>query len=370
MCKHTKNKCCCHCIPNPIPPPLPPNDLKTVALLELTNSSMSDYDNTLKTTFEYYFTNSEEFKSFPIIDTEGNLEKTLQLLDLYYGLGYRIFIGFDRSSILEKVKPWFDAHPKAIGISPNSTSPTLDIPKNIYRILPSSTKIGENVTLSPYLVTRRKIYYVYSEGQTTSEFVLALLLSPISPIKNKIVPIPILSDSSNINNVKTIYLANNYNVLTDATIEFLFVKNQRENFINLFTPEFLPISTFDISGNSLPLLNDSAKIVWNNFYYSYQNVNVSTSPLWRKGYEELGYYVYNKEAIDVLQLNNNLKKRKSLEELSNYAFVQQFDENKDAKYFSFSGLKFIYDEITKKEEWKPSSVFVKDPLMGTFYQAF
>ncbi len=368
MCKCNKNKCCCcEHIPKPIPPSIP--DLKTVALLELTNSGVSDFDNTLKTTFEYYFKNSEEFKPFPIIDTEGELEKTIYYLDLYYSVGYRIFIGFNRSSILQKIKLWFDEHPDAVGISPVSTGTSLDIPKNIYRILPSNTKIAENVTFSPYLLTRRKIFYVYSKGEPSAELILGLLLSPISPIKNKLVPIGILPNSSNINDVQTIYLASKYNALTDATIEFLYVKSQRQNFINLFTPQFLPIPTFDISGNSIPLLNDSAKIVWNNFYYSYQNVNVSTSPLWRKGYEDLGYYVYNQQAINTLQLNNFLKKKIDVNDLSNYGYVQEFDENNDAKYFSFSGLKFVYDNITKKEEWKPDSVFIKDPIFGTFYKS-
>ncbi len=363
-CCHNDCKCCCPCdIPIPIP-----RELKTIALLELSGEGVVTYDGNLKLTFEYYFKNSKQFKPFPIIDTTSTLNKTLQLLDYYYIVGYRIFIGFSRSTILNGVKTWFDNHPGAIGISPNSTSPTLDIPKNIYRLSPSDSNILANIQLSPFILQKTYIFYIYSEGEIAAETVLALLTSPTSPLKDKIVPIPIKPDSSNINDVQTIYKSYDYNAVDFAAIDYLYVGSQREDFINLFSFSFNPVPTFDISLNSFPLFNDSVKIVWSNFYYAFQNINVSTSPLWRQGYNALTSYNYNTVGLNALQLNNFLRTKSNVEELSNYSFVQEFDQNKDTIYFSYSNFFYNFNPITSGEDWVPSSIFVKDPIFGTFYQ--
>ena len=72
---------------------------------------------------------NSEFKAFPVINTEGNISKTILLLEKYYELGYRFFIGFLNSSTLSNVLDWFNMHPDAVGISPASTAPLLKIPK-------------------------------------------------------------------------------------------------------------------------------------------------------------------------------------------------------------------------------------------------
>jgi hypothetical protein len=219
-----------------------------------------------------------------------------------------------------------------------------------------------NIKLTPYFSKRKNIFYVYSQGEEATEYVLAALLNPLSPIKNKIIPIPILPDSSNINDVMTIYKSKNYNPLTDATIEYLFLGNQRYDFINLFSPSFIPVPTFDISLNTFPILDDVQEILWNNLYYSYQNINISTSPIWRKGYNTLGGEKYSTVTLNSLQLNNILKNKTDTNELSNYAFVQQFNENKDIIYFSYSGY------VIKNKIWTPESVIINDPIFGYVFK--
>ena len=72
---------------------------KTIALLELTDGFTSN-DNSVKKTFEFYWNNyPSEFKKFLIVDTKGKINITLQYLEYYYNQGYRIFVGFSRSSI-------------------------------------------------------------------------------------------------------------------------------------------------------------------------------------------------------------------------------------------------------------------------------
>ena len=118
-----KSKCCCK--------------LKTIALLEL-NGPYANIDNAVAKTFKYYWDKKKypslPFRPFPIANTSGLIGKTLELLDKYYAKGFRLFIGFNRSNILEDVLKWFDDHPDAIGISLNSVASSLSIKKNIYRI--------------------------------------------------------------------------------------------------------------------------------------------------------------------------------------------------------------------------------------------
>jgi len=115
-----KSKCCCK--------------LKTIGLLELTGP-FSSLDITLDKTFKYYWNKKKypslPFKPFPIVNTVGLVSKNIELLDKYYAKGFRLFVGFSRSQIIEGVLSWFENHPDAIGISTRSNASFLAI-KKIY----------------------------------------------------------------------------------------------------------------------------------------------------------------------------------------------------------------------------------------------
>jgi hypothetical protein len=93
---------------------------------------------------------------FPIYDTGSDVGTTLRLLDTLYKEGKRIFIGFNRSTMLREVYRWFLQHPNAVGISLTSTAPSLRYAENIYRLSPS----GDN-TISTYRDWMRKYDRVY-----------------------------------------------------------------------------------------------------------------------------------------------------------------------------------------------------------------
>ena len=117
-----------------------PGPMKAVFLLNLTKTT----NIAAQTTFNYYWLNySQEFKECPIVDNEGSLERTLQLLDEYYEYGFKYFVSFQTSTVLKGVleSNWFDFHPDAIGISPTANSNSLSVPKNIYRLLPDKAPI-------------------------------------------------------------------------------------------------------------------------------------------------------------------------------------------------------------------------------------
>jgi hypothetical protein len=61
-------------------------------------------------------------------------------------------------------------------------------------------------------------------------------------------------------------------------------------------------------------------------------------------------------------LNNFLKTKSELEELSSYSFVQEFNQNKDIIYFSYSSF------VWKNSNWTPDAIFIKDPIFGTLYE--
>jgi ABC-type branched-subunit amino acid transport system substrate-binding protein len=131
----------------------------TVLLLELTGNGLILQDRAILRTFKdikenEYFRN-KGLENIEIYDTNSKIETTISLLNDLYNRGKRIFIGFNRSTILTGVIEWFESHEDTYGISITSTSPTLNIKKNIYRMIPPDNKIIETYLL--YLNNYKKI---------------------------------------------------------------------------------------------------------------------------------------------------------------------------------------------------------------------
>lgn len=139
--------------------------MKTAALLELTGKDASFDDTDVRDTLVYI----QEIigYSFPIFDTRSSSLRTRELLDQLYQQGYRIFIGFNRSTMLESVADWFVSHPDAIGISLLSTAPSLSYLKNVIRLSP----VG-STTNGPYIDWMRRyqqVYIIYQKGEIAVE---------------------------------------------------------------------------------------------------------------------------------------------------------------------------------------------------------
>lgn len=379
-CHHKKHHCECDCYqpscyppcpppyppyppqpypPHPPVPPLPPvNPCKTIALLNLTGDGVISLNTNLKLTFEYYFKYSNQFKKFPIVDDRSDINYLLYLLDYYYNQGYRIFIGLTTSTTVAAVIPWFEAHPEAIGISTNSTSPTLAIPKNIYRILPTDAVILASLETNPFIDSRRTIYYIYSDGEVAALSIKTVLETAYgAKVKS------FGATSSNLTKTDLQNFFVGCDPTQDITILYLFNGIQRATYISLFVPPItvLTLPTFDISLDQYPIFSPAEKLVWNGFYSCWQNIGFSTSELWRNGQSYLESN-FNYEALNVLQLNKTLiLNQKQTDEISNYAWVQQFDSiTKDALYFSYSNWNFLNDI------WNKEFVIGIDPIFGNF----
>lgn len=343
--------------PHPPVPPLPPvNPCKTIALLNLTGEGVISLNTNLKLTFEYYFKYSNQFKKFPIVDDKSDINYLLYLLDYYYNQGYRIFIGLTTSTTVAAVIPWFEAHPLAIGISTNSTSPTLAIPKNIYRILPTDAVILASLESNPFINSRRNIYYVYSDGEVAA---LAVKTALESEYGSKVKSFGATSSNLTKTNLQNFFVG--CDPTQDITILYLFDGTQRATYISLFVPPIsvLTLPTFDISLDQYPIFSPAEKLVWNGLYSCWQNIGLSTSELWRNGQSYLESN-FNYEALNVLQLNKTLLlNQNQTDEISNYAWVQQYNPvTKDALYFCYSNWNYLSDT------WNKEFVVGIDPIFG------
>jgi hypothetical protein len=340
-----KKKCCCK--------------LKTIALLEL-SGSYAPIDKALVQTFKYYWDRkckySLPFKPFPIVNTEGLIEKTLILLDKYYAKGFRLFIGFNRSQILGDVLKWFENHPDAIGISPRSTASFLAIKKNIYRMNIDEKKgvkeqllfnIKENPSLSIYCAyikddTFSQDYYNYFKNQ------------PI--IKERLIGCPLDKIPSREELDK--YLVNS------TKSDFLLNGMSNVQLLSLFNSPNTPIKpyTYDQYGGILPVMTTTQADNLKGNYAFFLSRGINTSFLWRKGLEDLTVKNFSITGFDTLQVQNYLSMKKSPDLLEGAAGVLEFNPvTKDRKYVNITRYNF-----TIEKTYIINSVIFDDPLLGNF----
>ncbi len=267
---------------------------KTIALLNLNG----DFGNlNVKNTLEFYWKNyPREFKSFPIENTEGNITKTLELLEKYYNLGYRYFIGFTSSSTVAALLDWFNMHPDAIGVSPSSTAPILNIPKNIFRMAPPDNFILDSVL--PQLESSSKIYYIYTLDELAPLNILELL-EKNPTIKSKLVIYGVKKDNSNLTLQEMQNLLQN-SESSQCVLLYLFTRRDYINFYNLgltFSGQ-----QYDIIGRTPPPIIGEAAIQLNNKYNVSTFKGTNTSIIWREGYNALGQTNYNTKVLNILNL--------------------------------------------------------------------
>jgi hypothetical protein len=334
------------------------NILKTAGLLELTGP-FSVNDISVKKTFEYYWARkckySLPFNKFPIYNTGGTVKRNLQLLDCLYKCGYRIFVGFSRSSILVEVLDWFKKHPDATGISLTSTAVNLSVKKNVYRLTPIDQGIKvnllENIKTNPSL----SIYFMYEVGDFFStDYLASFKKNPeinerliVCSFKERITTTEL---SKCLTNSKTTDFI--VNGLVD--IDFLEVFN---------TPGYtVPPYIYDSIGSKHPdfTATQSQNLNGKYSYFSYKGIN--TAFLWRKGLEDLTTKNFAPQGFDALQVQTQLSVRKDPNYLEGAAGVLQFDPiTKDRKFFSV-----LREDFTVNKEWIPNSLIFDDPLLGDF----
>ncbi len=330
---------------------------RTIALLAL-NGDIGNLN--IQNTLEFYWKNyPKEFKAFPIVNTDGDIIKTIELLEKYYNLGYRFFMGFTSSTTVAAILDWFNMHPDAIGISPSSTALSLSIPKNIFRMTPTDNYILESVL--PQLENSSKIYYIYSLNELAPLNILELLENnPI--IKPKLILYGVKNDNSNLT------LEDMQNLLqnSDSSQCVLLYLFTRRNYINLFN-EGLTFAgqQYDIIGGvPPPIMGEAANQLSNKYNVStYKGTN--TSILWRIGYNTLGQTNYNTKVLNILNLLNTLVEKKNINNINSHFGILEFDPvTRDIIYPSF------LVETFRDGKYNNTFLSVDDPDLGKYQAIF
>ena len=295
--------------------------LKSIALLEFSGSGYTSTDSNIKQTLCYYWTTSNLFNPMPIIDTTGSVNKTLELLEKYYNLGYRIFFGFNRSTMLKSVLPWFNSHKDAIGVSPGSSSDTLTIEKSIYRlqIVDSFLLKAMNPKILQSIGSGGRVFYFYSGDEIASENVLTILTTIYGV--NNIIPYKVNANSSNltVNEVSSFFENNNVSA-NDIIMIYLFIDNQRQTYIDLFTTTnnlIIPAQQFDISIGGFPIINSSTTTL-TNLYNVLALINITNSKIFNEGQKYLREK-FNENTLNSLYLINALENEENINELYSYS---------------------------------------------------
>lgn len=343
--------------PTPVPIPLPkPGKMKTVFLLELT-AGITENDNAMKNTINYYWnTYPQEFIKCPIVDTQGSLDITLQLLNEYYNYGFRYFVGFSRSSIVNGVLDWFNKHPEATGVSSTSTAPILDIPKNIFRMTANDHYMVDSVKS---FLENKTVNYIYNDGELACTNLIPYIHDIIgSGGTLNLYPIT----NSNFSSLISL----NSSPSTDIMLVYVFI--DRQDYLNLFSGDnpilFYTNTQYDISGIGTPNITGQSKLV--NNYNTSLFKGIQTSILWRNGYYTLGSINYSIVMPNILILLNYFLTNTSIDNINSHFGILQFDPvTKDLLYPTFLIEKFIGNN-----KYTNLSLSLQDPLLGPYNAIF
>jgi hypothetical protein len=360
-------------LPNRTPPvPPKPGKMKAVFLLNLTTTTNLSIKNTLN----YYWQNyPQEFIECPIVDTNGSLEITLQLLDEYYGYGFKYFIGFQTSTIMAGVlaSNWFNFHPDAIGISPSANSNSLNIPKNIYRFLPDNSFIINSINnqINDAIDGGYNIYYIYTLNQLVCEDALRILNQTIGNYTNYVTlgtTFPDLDTPTMIQN----FLDDPPNgQISDNDILIILLLN-RNQYLTLYSPNpnyeeplTFPGQQYDILASVTPIIPSGSQTELANKYNVSLFKGVDTSILWRNGYNFLGSTNYSTVTLNILNLLNQFSNNEYVGNINSHYGALIFDPvTKDIEYPSillqkYNGSTFIN-----------TNLYVDDPYLGIYTAEF
>lgn len=335
---------------------------KAVALLELKSGAVDSDTNVLKT-ISYYWCKNNIFNNFSIVNTtsssiltsEDIKNQTLNLLNEYYNKGYRIFLGFSRSTLLDSILQWFDNHPMAIGISLSSSSTSLSKPKNIYRLQPTDEKCIKSI--NDILQTSNYIYYVYSIDELASNEVFDYLKNTYG--ESKIKPFAVNSNGSNLTTVNLSNFFVNYQP-EDNVIVYLFIGDQRQKYVNLFNNfDGLNISMnqYDIVLSGIPTIN-SSNTTLNGFYNLLLQNSMTRSYLYDDGSQYLENS-FSSQALNGLEIITTLINNDDISKINSYNGVLEFDVNRDLIYSSFQIVSY-----TINNQFENNNIITEDPLYG------
>jgi len=342
--------------PVPTPPEPVPGKMKTVFLLELTAGIVSNTDVVFKNTLNYYWDSyPQEFTKCPIVDTRGSLDTNLTILDRYYNLGFRYFVGFTSSNILTGVLQWFNFHTEAIGLTAFGVSTTLSIPKNVFRFLPDDTY---RIKYIPNITTAPNVYYIY-QAELLVGIDVKNLLDKMS-LSNLIV-LPVYLADLTVSNLNT-FLSGS----TSNDILITLLSSIREKYIALYSDGLtFPGHQFDTTANQLPIIPVGSQLALTNNYNAVTFNGTDTSILWRNGYNYLGSANYSITALNILNQLNQLSNDNEIYHNNSHYGSLIFDPvTKDIMFPSILLQQYNGSDFTTTD------LHVEDPYLGNYSATF
>ena len=338
---------CSECYPKP-------GKMKTVFLLEL-SAGIIENDISVKETVNYYWnTYPQEFTKCLVVDTKGSLITTLNLLEEYYNYGFRYFVGFSRSTIVNGVLDWFNLHPDASGISSTSTAASLYIPKNIFRMTPNDNNIIDSISSN---LENKMVNYIYEANELAS----IDLIKYIEEIPGIILVKYPISDTNDLNNLASLNTGHTGEIM----LIYLFINKQY--YLDLFknpNPVLIYTNTqYDISGIGTPEITDSPSL--NNNYNTSLFKGIQTSILWRNGYYSLGSTNFSIVSLNILNLLNQFVDNKIVDNINSHFCALLFNPvSKDINDFSFLIEKYNGTQFVN------TNLYIYDPYLGSYTAIF
>jgi hypothetical protein len=298
-------------------------------IMALLNFNDTTYDVPIKKTIEYYIENVPMFYDFPIIDTKGDKNMLIDLLNQYYNEGYRYFYGFTISPELNYVLDWFNKHPDAQGISNQSLAPSLAIPKTVFRMLNSEIT---NIQFEQMIEGCDSVYFIYNINNQT--FVSwNNLLSSMCEVYNINYISYSISNTTNLSTQINNIITNINNNVVSNSFEQISILNSlaewQDQYFNSFTSETQIINNtiYYTITNSLPAItNNDSKAYFNNILKIIVNTaNLNSSPLWRQGLNNLNSQ-FNYATLNAMSILYKLDKSDGfVYEIANHSDSQIFD---------------------------------------------
>ena len=299
--------------PGPPGPSPPIYSDKIIALLDFSYS----VDIRVKNTLEYYFDNVSEFTRFKILNTGGTVDGTISLLNEYYSKGFRYFIGFNQTALLpEGILQWFNDHPDVTPISTDSSSESLSFQKSLYRMTPVSSVLLQ--LYSTIIAGTKDILYFIYDSTLPQNQLLVYYLQQVSQQTGKTVVFKPIDGESNItiDNINTIMSSIPSEQNAVITVSML---TGTDKFYNTFnsTTTTSPYSFYELS--VVPnITSTQAQSYFNTILFVPDIANISSSPLWRQGYNSLGQINYDSKTLNAMIMCYTLVLNKYIDQLGSF----------------------------------------------------
>jgi hypothetical protein len=298
------------------------------------------------------------------------INKTIVLLDKYYSDGYRIFLGFSRSTILKGINDWFARHPDTVALSCFSTTIDSEIidrtNKNVYRLEYSDNYIVDSV-LTKIENTYDKMFYIYS-GNENAAINIRKYISENETGEFLSYNIDI-SGNYTASKINDFFAANNADV-NSVVILYVFDEQKYFDLYNSHDLIHYPKIQYSILNQSTPIITGvDAKEKLNGINYIL-TASPNSSRIWRDN----ASYLSNKfntdtnsaSLLDAIKMIQYLQNGKPINVLGSNNGTLQFNDKGDRMFPSYLNETYNKDSNT----FVKNSILFDDPLLGKFKAVF